>query len=202
MTERVFDYIAEAQLTKSSSFHGELVSKQAYIDVLIDCIKSLQTLDRIKKALFYGKGEHSLTLGSKATCSEIDLIGLHPNPHKGIDIIHGIIGKATEAGELLEALFESTIGHQALDKYNIREEVGDGFWYDAILLSAIDSNFGEAQAINISKLRSRYPNKFTEYDAVNRNLKDEREILETVLTKTTTEQVGNIEYKKQETIVR
>lgn len=94
-----------------------------------------------------------------------------------MNVIHAIIGKATEAGELLEALSAAAEG-EAFDAVNALEEVGDGFWYDALLLRAIGSNFGEAQSVNIAKLRRRFPNAFTEFDANNRDLFEERKILE------------------------
>ena len=40
------------------------------------------------------------------------------------------------------------------------------------------ASFEHAMKVNIEKLRARYPNKFSEHDAVNRDLKTERQILE------------------------
>lgn len=166
-----FNYQAEAQQTKSDQFHGDMVSRNSFIQILTTAIVALQDLDRVKKTLFYGKENPGMLLGSKQTC-----VGL--NEQVPTDIIHGIIGKATEAGELLEALFDTTIYNKDLDIVNIGEEIGDGLWYDAILLDAIGSTFANVQKINIDKLRHRYPAKFTEYDAQNRDLFGERKILE------------------------
>lgn len=179
-TARTFDYIAEAQQTKSSSFHGAMVSKQQFVDVIISAIKALQDLDAIKKALFYGRDNVSLRAVKPGSydCNNLNMSAIHDGAHAGLDILHAIIGKATESGELLEALFDAAIYGKPLDRINIIEEVGDGFWYDAVLMHALDFNFGQAQAINIEKLRARFPNKFTEYDAQNRDLNAERKILE------------------------
>lgn len=174
------DYIAEAQQTKSSSFHGNMISKQQFIDILIQAITALRDLDVAKKALFYGKPNAWLSPVNENTfdCNTLDMQALSNSPHDGIDLIHGIIGKATEAGELLEALFDSAIYGKKLDAVNVREEVGDGFWYDAIILKVLGETFEGTQKVNIEKLRARFPQKFTEYDAQNRDLSHERRILE------------------------
>lgn len=177
--EHTFDYIAEALQTKSTSFHGGAVSKRLYMGTLKKAILALQELDKVKKALFYGVTIEMPSVASlELSCNNLNMQALSDSPHVGIDLIHGIIGKATEAGESLEALFAATIEGVPLDAVNVIEETGDGFWYDAITLAALQSNFGEAQTINIAKLRKRYPEKFTEYDATNRDLPAERKILE------------------------
>ena len=173
--ESTFDYQAEAQKTKSVKFYGELVSCAYFVEVLSNCITSLQELDKIKKALFYGKKTNELMVPGESTMNYLS----HASTTQSfIDIMHGIIGKATEAGELLEALMTVTTTEFGLDPVNIIEEIGDGFWYDAILLNALNSSFEKAQHINIDKLRKRFPEKFTEFDANNRNLDEERKILE------------------------
>lgn len=174
MGKAPMNYIAEAIQTKSDQFHGTLVS-QPYLAALLGGISSrIDELDKVKKALFYGKGFHAFEAGQ--TCENLpDLIGA--DGCKSVDIIHGIIGKITEAGELAEALLKCFDG-QKLDIANLLEEVGDGQWYDAIICQAIGTTFDQVQRTNIDKLRARFPNKFTEYDANNRNLGIERQILE------------------------
>jgi hypothetical protein len=172
------DYIAEASLTKSDQFHGDKVSLAEFTLTIGGAITYLNRLDKIKKALFYGKTDdvNEVDCLREYDCSNIPLV-FGPDKQKAIDIIHAIIGKATESCELLE-LLQNTINGEAFDATNFREELGDGMWYDAIGLKAVDGTFEAEQVRNIQKLRSRYPNKFTEYDAVNRDLKKERDILE------------------------
>ena len=100
------------------------------------------------------------------------------NSEFGEKIIHGIIGVATESGELLDLLYRTLIQCETLDEVNLKEEMGDLFWYLAVLSDASGVSFDEVQQVNIAKLRARYPNKFTEFDAANRNLSNERSILE------------------------
>lgn len=173
-----FDYIEEAQQTLSDKFYGDYLPGIALDRALANAIHALQELDKIKKLLFYGKG--ALVVYS-ANCD-------HFETKAEQNILHGIIGKATEAGELLEWLV-CMIDHlkngnvDDLDISNVLEEIGDGFWYDAILAKTLGFNFGDAQITNIAKLRARYPEKFTEYDANNRNLQKEQKVLKEGLDK-------------------
>lgn len=178
---KVFDYIEEAHVTASDKYYGERIPLNHFKQVVGEAIKALNKLDAIKKALFYGRNT-----GIPAPVPEKDKT-LKQAPYwisdnseedqAATNVIHAIIGKATEAGELLEALAATIVEGETFDAVNAIEEVGDGFWYDALLLKALKSNFGEAQSINIEKLRARFPNAFTEYDANNRDLFEERKIL-------------------------
>ena len=94
------------------------------------------------------------------------------------DLLHGAIGIATEAGELLDALKRSIYYGQPLDRTNLVEELGDLEWYMAILREALGVTQGEVQRINIEKLRARYPEKFTSLHALHRDLEKERDVLE------------------------
>lgn len=170
------NYINEAMQTKSDQFHGELVSASHVIGVVVGCIAYAQELDKIKKALFYGRQFDHATDGDTVESSQL-FASLGGTREQDIDVIHAIFGKFTEAGELLEALKLAMDG-QPLDHTNLVEELGDSQWYDAILANVLGVDFQAVQKINIDKLRGRYPDKFTEYDALNRDLVGEREILE------------------------
>lgn len=178
--ELSFDYVAEAELTLSRQFHGELVSKQAFAFALNNAIDALQRLDVIKKAWFYGRGSVGMNAEHATSTSGLPgLIGQNSELSllEAADYIHGVFGLATEAGELLEGLREVTRG-KSLDLVNVKEEVGDAKWYMAILARVARFMWGEDERTNIAKLRARFPDRFTEYDANNRNLSVEREILE------------------------
>lgn len=174
-----FNYIEEANVTMSDNFHFEKVSQELFVDVLDSAIEALNDLDQIKKALFYGRDmNESLTFAEQGVRNnDIQIHGLHPDPQAGMRLLHGIIGIATEAGEMLEALRQGIEGG-VFDLTNVAEEVGDNQWYAAAILRALKTNFESVQRTNIAKLRARFPNKFTEFDANNRNLQAERQILE------------------------
>jgi NTP pyrophosphatase (non-canonical NTP hydrolase) len=178
---RVFDYIEEAHVTASGKYYGEKVSLSYFLDVCESAIAAVKRLDAIKKALFYGRDGVLSPEANQATLAQFPVFisdSCSPEDNQAAtNLLHGILGKITESGELLEALAKVAKGEK-LDDANILEEVGDGFWYDALILRAINSNFGEAQLVNIAKLRKRFPNAFAEHEANNRDLFAEREILE------------------------
>jgi NTP pyrophosphatase (non-canonical NTP hydrolase) len=97
---------------------------------------------------------------------------------ENIRILHAAIGLATEAGEVQDALKKHLFYGKPLDKVNLAEEMGDIFWYMAILADSLDVSFDEIQNKNIAKLKARYGAKFTEAAALNRDLDAERKILE------------------------
>jgi NTP pyrophosphatase (non-canonical NTP hydrolase) len=172
-----FDYIKEAAVTLSPSWHGDKVSLAIFRVALTEAVEALNNLDAIKKTLFYGKElPESLRVKGGETCEKLPV--WFKNDNFGENVIHAIIGAATEAGELLEALRAVAIENKEFDEVNMREEVGDVFWYFAILADTCGFTFEEAQRVNIAKLRMRYGQKFSEFDAKNRNLTAERTILE------------------------
>lgn len=95
-----------------------------------------------------------------------------------IRLLHAGIGLATEAGEILDQLKRHIFYGKELDVVNLKEEAGDGQWYTALLCNALEADLSEEQTRNIAKLRARYPDKFSEVKAENRDLAKEREILE------------------------
>lgn len=95
-----------------------------------------------------------------------------------IRLLHAGIGMCTESGEFVDALKKHIFYGRPLDKTNLKEEMADCLWYIAIACDQLNVSISELMDTNIKKLRARYPNNFNEYDAVNRNLDKEREILE------------------------
>jgi NTP pyrophosphatase (non-canonical NTP hydrolase) len=191
LMQPAFDYAAEAFLTVSSQYHGELVAKFRFVRALNDAIDALQRMDAIKKALFYGR---DAGLGDYHGAAP----GQYDEPGKPLDMsnvpnritdnsdltneeaefyIHGVIGVATEAGELLENLRDAISG-KGFDRTNIGEEVGDAKWYMALLARVGRFKWGDDEMANIAKLRMRFPDRFTEHDANNRQLAAERDLLE------------------------
>lgn len=94
--------------------------------------------------------------------------------------LHAALGIATESGELLDMLKKTIFYGKPFDRTNLIEECGDMFWYVALLCDANEIDLKDILDRNIAKLKARYPEKFTEHAANNRNLEKEREILEKV----------------------
>ena len=93
-------------------------------------------------------------------------------------ILHAAIGCVTESGELLDALKKQIFYGRNLDLTNVKEEAGDLLWYLAILFDELDTDFETEMSRVIAKLKNRFPEKFTEDDAFNRDLATERSTLE------------------------
>lgn len=93
-------------------------------------------------------------------------------------LMHAAFGLSTEAGEFLDAMKKHVFYGKELDRVNLREELGDLFWYIAIACDELDIEFEPIMERNIEKLKARYGEKFTEEKAEKRNLVRERKILE------------------------
>jgi NTP pyrophosphatase (non-canonical NTP hydrolase) len=64
-----------------------------------------------------------------------------------------------------------------LDTINVGEEIADIMWYISNLCRLLNIDLEEMQQRNIDKLKARFPEKFTQENALNRNLDIERQIL-------------------------
>ena len=91
-----------------------------------------------------------------------------------LDDLHMVLGMQTEAAEIAD-VYKKTIAYKKpLDFVNIKEEIGDIMWYIANLCNMNGWDLREILDVNIAKLEARYPEKFTEENAINRNLKKEK----------------------------
>ena len=95
-----------------------------------------------------------------------------------VRMMHGALGLVTESAELADALKKHLYYGKPLDTTNIKEEIGDIFWYAALICRTLDVSFEDVMYKNIEKLRARFPQKFSESDAINRDLGEERRVLE------------------------
>ncbi len=93
-------------------------------------------------------------------------------------LLHAMMGLCTETGELQDALKKHIIYGKQLDSTNVIEEFSDCLWYIAIGLDACGASFEEVFDKNIAKLKARFPDKFTEHNALHRDLDAERKVLE------------------------
>lgn len=188
MTTDLNQFVQDAIRTESTIEKIE-VNPALLLNVMFISIAAGNMLDQIKKHVFYGKDySPEMFIGAFAgIISALDQLkpaieGLQRNP--GADsneeefnvdprLFHAIIGIATEATELLEALDGD------MDLVNIQEELGDLNWYQAIAIDSIEgASFDNVLDTVINKLKERYPEKFTSEDAINRDLDNERQTLE------------------------
>jgi NTP pyrophosphatase (non-canonical NTP hydrolase) len=92
-------------------------------------------------------------------------------------LLHVGMGLATESGEFMDALKRHIFYGKELDKTNLIEELGDVTWYLRIACDVLGVSLAEVIQKNVDKLRKRFPDKFTEDKAVNRDLEGERATL-------------------------
>ena len=115
----------------------------------------------------------------KTESQDFKAIGERFSDPSTIRLMHGAFGLCTEAGEFLDALKKHAFYGKELDKVNLAEELGDLFWYMAIISDELGVSFESVMKTNIDKLKARYGEKFSEERAEKRDLDTEREILET-----------------------
>ncbi len=177
------EYQAAALRTaQEDQFCAENCSAIKLTDAVFAATRATDKLDKFKRALFYDKVEIADRVeilpynrfalhDPKDDSAEVLKAGLPAVVQRPNFFIHGLIGAATEAGELLELLTGQS------EKFNPLEEVGDILWYLNLALTSIGATFEEAMAANIAKLATRYPEKFTTERALNRDLEAEAKAL-------------------------
>lgn len=147
----------------------DFYKKNIYYDKYIDPHKWHNTLTALEDAVQQIRNDHAAGPGVNERNEVL---------HVDTRLLHAIIGIATESGELVTALL-SHLNHIApLDYVNVQEELGDLNWYHAIAVDAMRANWGTIQVTNIKKLRKRFPDKYNNDEAINRDLIAERQILE------------------------
>jgi NTP pyrophosphatase (non-canonical NTP hydrolase) len=93
-------------------------------------------------------------------------------------MMHAVLGMITELGELCDPLKKHLIYGATLDTKNLAEEIGDQAWYSNLFIDALEVRLASIWERNIAKLRARFPDKFTEEKALNRDLDAEKRALE------------------------
>ncbi len=183
-------------MTDLNQFVSDAIRTESHIDkvitngtilegILMSLIAAGNALDVVKKSVFYNKPLDEDRLHELSQTAEIYAQQISPRNRGPVQnefdvdprLFHAIIGIATESTELLEALNHALQGNE-LDLVNVREELGDINWYEAIALDTLDADFDSVLNTVIAKLKARYPEKFTVEDAINRDLVTERNILE------------------------
>jgi len=142
-------------------------------DILIAGVEA----DCIKSRIFYKKTKDS-TDEYRKMVSVLPDGGNVVMSDTVVQLIHGLTGIASENAELATAILKGMTDESGFDTVNIKEEIGDIIVYAAVIGNALGFTLEEAMKANIAKRAKRFPNGFTEFDAVNRNTVEERKILE------------------------
>jgi len=99
--------------------------------------------------------------------SNVSRLFIKPADRQG-RILHAAVGIAGEAGEILDSVKKSWIYGKPEDAANILEECGDAMFYIVALLQQYGFTLADAQAANVAKLQKRYPDGYSDADAITR----------------------------------
>jgi NTP pyrophosphatase (non-canonical NTP hydrolase) len=194
------DYIADAKRTLSPKFEVDENSLYLLENTfkLMMCLEVYgHHLDVLKKRIFYNKP--ILEIQNYVAKADIEKFQEHykaNNVDFNFDLssiteqekimLHCLIGMITETIELATPFINyfcapsNTIKSfkNKLDLANIVEELGDLHWYMSQFIDELNLDHNVILEKNIAKLKTRYPEKFTSENAINRDLEAERKTLE------------------------
>lgn len=120
--------------------------------------------DRLKAGIIYGQKIREPKL--------IDCKGSGSSAEQK-EILHAALGIFSEGGEILEILNDSYRHSIPLDHVHLAEELGDVLWFVQLMAKNLNFTIEQLMAMNISKLASRYSDKYTDLQAINRASEDE-----------------------------
>lgn len=114
------------------------------------------------------------TYAQKAKRTLPDLSDQYPHMNE----LHMILGLVTEVGELADVYKRNMAYGAPLDPVGEGEEIADIMWYLVNFCSMRGFDIEKLLKKNIEKLKQRFPERFSEEKAINRNVIQERKILE------------------------
>lgn len=180
------EYCQGANRTLSDNFFGDEFDFDVALALIDEFIWVGEYLDKLKKALFYGKDIQDSYKQTRDTFYDTvpeDESGHNWPSNVQPVAIHSILGIATESVELVQNLRQALVNNTELDYVNVIEEFGDIFWYMHIpfIYGVINPDINPVLRKNLLKLYKRFGDKFEQDNAINRDLEAERKILETAV---------------------
>lgn len=173
-----FPYMDEADRTCSVLFNPQNVDLLNFRKVLLNVAGFADEMNMMKKLFFRGKAPADLQMRQPARHESVATIVPEGASNEVINILHGLVGVITEAGEMAEVIL-NMLDTGKFDLVNAFEEAGDVHWYQARILRGLHTDFERLGRGNIDKLHGRHGDAFNVERDWNRNLKVERERLET-----------------------
>lgn len=85
------------------------------------------------------------------------------------ELLNGALGLTGEAGEVADMVKKHIFHGHDLTTEELVKELGDVCWYLALMCNAIGVNLEDVMALNIEKLKTRYPDGFSEAASINRS---------------------------------
>lgn len=83
-------------------------------------------------------------------------------------LMNAVMGLCGESGETIDIVKKHFFHGHELDRKHLMEEMGDVAWYLAELATALDVDLEDVLAMNIDKLKARYPEGFETSRSINR----------------------------------
>lgn len=104
-------------------------------------------------------------------------------PQTLIRLNHGAIGIVKEGGEILSILEKTVYYGRDIDPDKVKDELGDVMWYVAEVCNALSLSLQDVLDSNIRKLKARYPDRYTDERAANRDRAAEDAAMKDVFSK-------------------
>ena len=185
--ELSFDEFKRLAIRTESVIDSTSINMDAFVSLINMYIKVGTLLDYMKKGIYYNNytkydenyaylvdslnGEFARFLdfnqtGSRETVDTVDF-----------RLVHALLGTMTEASEIAEHL-KNYLVDGTVDAAGIGEEFSDIDWYKAIGFDHLKLSELVCRLNVINKLKVRFPDKYSDEAAANRDLKAEREELE------------------------
>lgn len=76
------------------------------------------------------------------------------------DVLNASLGLSGEVGELNDQIKKWIFHEKPLDEMHLKKELGDVLWYAALMCEAFGWTLDRVMALNVKKLKERYPDGF------------------------------------------
>jgi len=84
------------------------------------------------------------------------------------NLVHAVMGVAGEAGEFADCIKKHIVYGQPLNRANAMEELGDILWFVALACKTLEVPMAHVAQMNVDKLATRYPQKYSDALATQR----------------------------------
>lgn len=88
---------------------------------------------------------------------------------KTIRLLHVAMGLVTEAGEIMGQLKKHIVYGEPLNDVRLISDLGDSSWYERVGCRVLDVKLDEMLTRNVRELKVRFPDKFSEQNALVRD---------------------------------
>lgn len=180
-----FEEFTQQALRTESLVESANINMKALVDILDLYIAAGTVLDYFKKGIFYNNytkyDENYVELVERMNDALARFIDNKEERHNlaGLDfrLVHGLLGVVTESAEIAEHL-TNYLEDGTVDPAGIGEEFSDVDWYKAVTFNRLNLSEEQCRTNVINKLKVRFPDKYSDEHAANRNLDSERQQLE------------------------